>query len=181
MYAIGNKSGVVVEAFTPTKCDFIFWFAETMWCLSWFCCWFSSFLENQQFQNPITPGKYGRYKEQHWLFMLIWYHQNHYFIYLFVIYLLISSCHSSYPSGVAVAQRLAPFGVARFLYADVEKKPENGEPISIYKAAVSIVSDFKWNTLPSPVDIFLVSFNLQVPLYPSHGVFQVCFTVPWGR
>lgn len=77
------------------------------------------------------------------LFMLIWYHQNHYFIYLFVIYLLISSCHSSYPSGVAVAERLAPFGVARFLYADVEKKPENGEPISIYKAAVSIVSDFK--------------------------------------
>lgn len=42
-----------------------------------------------------------------------------------------------------MAQRLAPFGVARFLYADVEKKPENGEPISIYKAAVSIVSDFK--------------------------------------
>ena len=75
--------------------------------------------------------------------MFICYHQNHYFIYLIVIYLVISSCNLSYPSGVAVAQRLAPFGVARFLYADVEKKPENGEPTSNYNAAVSIVSDFK--------------------------------------
>lgn len=36
--------------------------------------------------------------------------------------------------GVAVAQRLAPFGVARFLYADVEKKPENVEKMVTPKA-----------------------------------------------
>ena len=85
MYAIGNKSGVVVEAFTPTKCDFIFWFAETMWCLSWFCCWFSSFLENQQFQNPITPGKYGRYKEQQTLYAYLVPSKS--LFYLFICYL----------------------------------------------------------------------------------------------
>ena len=67
--------------------------------------------------------------------MWICYHQNHFclFIYLLLIYLLINSYNSSYPSGVAVAQRLAPFGVARFLYADVHKKPENGESISIVR------------------------------------------------
>lgn len=120
----------------------IFWIAETMWCLTWFCCWFSSFLQEVFFftyshfplswKPTIPKSNYTREMvdtKSHRHFMFICYHQNHYFIYLFVIYLLISSCNSSYPSGVAVAQRLAPFGVARFLYADVKKKPENGEAI----------------------------------------------------
>ncbi|KAK2566154.1 Glyoxylate reductase/hydroxypyruvate reductase [Acropora cervicornis] len=36
--------------------------------------------------------------------------------------------------GIAVAQRLAPFGVARFLYSDVNKKSENEERIVTPKA-----------------------------------------------
>lgn len=36
--------------------------------------------------------------------------------------------------GVAVAQRLAPFGVARFLYSDVNKKSENG----VYEVEIKI-------------------------------------------
>ena len=157
----------MVEALTPTKmasyfesqrqCDVwvdsvvgslpffkrFFFFTHTHFPLSW-----KPTIPKSNYTRELVDTK------SHRLFMFICYHQNHYFIYLIVIYLVISSCNSSYPSGVAVAQRLAPFGVARFLYADVEKKPENGEPISIYKAAVSIVSDFKWNTLPSPVDTF---------------------------
>ena len=162
----------MVEALTSTKCGFIFWIAETMWCLSWFCCWFSSFLQEVFFLYllPFPPflktnnskiqlhqGN-GRYKEPQTLYVYLLPSKSLFYIFICYLFAYLSSCNSSYPSGVAVAQRLAPFGVARFLYADVEKKPENGEPISIYKAAVSIVSDFKWNTLPSPVDTFFGFF-----------------------
>ena len=37
-----------------------------------------------------------------------------------------------FPLGIAVAQRLAPFGVARFLYCDVHKKSESGMTRIVY-------------------------------------------------
>ena len=76
--------------------------------------------------------------------------------------------------GVAVAQRLAPFGVSRFLYSDVNKKSENG----VYVVEIKINPCRVFQSLPviSRISCLFLFWQvlLMLPLKPPSSLLDAC-------